>query len=498
MATAKDILKIAQAEIGVKESPANSNNVKYNTWYYGKVVNGSAYPWCAAFVSWVFSQVDPSLIKKSVSCMEIGNWFKKNGQWKTSNPQVGDVVFFKYDRNSRWTNHVGIIEKVNADGSIVTIEGNTSVTSDDNGGSVMRRTRKTNIVGYGTPKYNADINTTPTSSNLKGIDVSGYNKITDYQAVKNDGVQFAILKIIRKDLNLDKLFETHLNGFNKVGLPVIAVYNYSYATTVAKAKMDAAKVVKYLMKHNMPTSTTVYMDVEDKCQQGLGQLLIDMINAYQEVIEGAGYRFGLYTGLSFYKSYIKPYKSSLKCTIEWIARYKKGYTPMPFAENPEESSKPDIGTPIEGYQYTSSGVVNGIQGNVDLNILYNTTPLPSSTSLVKNVVRVNTILNVRNAPNGTKVGSLTNGTEVDILDYKNGWFKIGADRWISATYVSNTIGTVTASVLNIRSGAGTSHTDIGDLKNNEKVRILQELNGWYMVLAGTKFGWVSGKYIKIN
>ena len=99
MATVNDILKIAKAEIGVKESPANSNNVKYNTWYYGKSVNGSAYPWCAAFVSWVFSQVDSTLIKKSVSCMDIGNWFKSNNQWKTNNPQPGDVVFFKFNTN---------------------------------------------------------------------------------------------------------------------------------------------------------------------------------------------------------------------------------------------------------------------------------------------------------------------------------------------------------------------------------------------------------------
>lgn len=339
---------------------------------------------------------------------------------------------------------------------------------------------------------------TPTSSVLKGIDISGYNTITDYQAVKNDGVQFAILKIIRKDLNLDKLFETHLNGCNKVGINIHGVYNYSYATTVAKAKSDATTVVKYLSKYNMPKTTTVYMDVEDKCQKELGQLLIDMINAYQEVIEGAGYKFGLYTGLSFYKSYIKPYKASLKCTNEWIARYKKGATPMPFAEFPEESSKPDIGTPIEGYQYTSTGQVKGIVGNVDLNLLYSNSPTPLS-STVKNVVRVNTTLNVRNAPNGAKIGSLTNGTEVDIFDYRNGWFRIGDDKWISANYVSHTMGIVTANTLNIRSGAGTSYADIGDLKNNEKVRLLQELNGWYMVLSESgKFGWVSGKYIKIT
>lgn len=339
-----------------------------------------------------------------------------------------------------------------------------------------------------------NVNYTP--SIIKGIDVSGYNKITDYQVVKNDGVQFAILKIIRKDLNLDKLFETHLKGFNKVGLPVIAVYNYSYATSVAKARSDASIVVKYLKQFNMPKSTVVYMDVEDNCQKGLGQLLIDMINVYQEVIEKAGYKFGLYTGLSFWNSHIKSYKSSLRCNVEWIARYKKGYSPMQFAENPEESSKPNIGTPIEGYQYTSSGIVNGIQGNVDLNILYNNSTF-SSTPTIKNIVKVNITLNVRNKPNGTKIGSLKNGDEVEILDYKDNYFKIGTDKWVSADYIHNTYGVVTASTLNIRSGAGTSYTDIGDLKRNTNVRLLRESNGWYMILHDKKLGWVSSKYIDI-
>lgn len=53
--TASELIEIAASQIGTKESPANSNNVKYNTWYYGKAVSGSAYPWCAVFVCWCFA-----------------------------------------------------------------------------------------------------------------------------------------------------------------------------------------------------------------------------------------------------------------------------------------------------------------------------------------------------------------------------------------------------------------------------------------------------------
>lgn len=55
--TAAQLLAIAESQIGTKESPANSNNVKYNTWFYGHAVSGSAYPWCAVFVCWCFYQL---------------------------------------------------------------------------------------------------------------------------------------------------------------------------------------------------------------------------------------------------------------------------------------------------------------------------------------------------------------------------------------------------------------------------------------------------------
>ena len=56
MATAEKILEIARSQIGARESPANSDNVKYNTAYYGREVSGK-YTWCAVFVWWGFRVV---------------------------------------------------------------------------------------------------------------------------------------------------------------------------------------------------------------------------------------------------------------------------------------------------------------------------------------------------------------------------------------------------------------------------------------------------------
>lgn len=148
--TAKQIIDRAKNEIGVHESPPNSNNVKYNTWFYGHPVSGSAYPWCAVFISWLF-KAEQGLCKKTASCVDMLDWFEKRGQI-VKNPQAGDIVFFKFSTNNRRTNHVGLVVSVGGN-TINTIEGNTSVSNQSNGGMVMQRNRYSNIVAYARPKY---------------------------------------------------------------------------------------------------------------------------------------------------------------------------------------------------------------------------------------------------------------------------------------------------------------------------------------------------------
>ena len=76
--TIDSILAAAQKEVGNKEYPAGSNNVKYNTWFYGKEVSGAAYPWCCAFISWLFRGTN--LVKKTASCEDMYRWFKTRNQ----------------------------------------------------------------------------------------------------------------------------------------------------------------------------------------------------------------------------------------------------------------------------------------------------------------------------------------------------------------------------------------------------------------------------------
>jgi len=150
--TAKQIIDRAKAEIGTHEAPPNSNNVKYNTWYYGHPVAGPEYPWCAVFISWLF-KAEQGICPRTASCVNMLAWFEKKRQI-VNKPQAGDIVFFKYNTNNRRTNHVGLVVSVSDDGrTINTIEGNTSISSQDNGGKVMQRNRYSNIVAYARPRY---------------------------------------------------------------------------------------------------------------------------------------------------------------------------------------------------------------------------------------------------------------------------------------------------------------------------------------------------------
>lgn len=158
MTTAQEVLRAAAGEVGVRETPAGSNRVKYNTAYYGREVSGSAYPWCCAFVWWVFCQVGAGeLITKTASCTAMLNHLKGRGRLvDTPRMRPGDLVFYNWSKGPKGTvaNHIGIVEQVGSGGGFTAIEGNTAVGDDSNGGAVMRRNRRTNVVlAVARPRY---------------------------------------------------------------------------------------------------------------------------------------------------------------------------------------------------------------------------------------------------------------------------------------------------------------------------------------------------------
>ena len=134
------LIEIAESQIGVIEKP--TNEVIYNTWIYGKVVNGANYAWCGAFVSWCFDQAGLPLgnigLKRGfVGCPYAVERIAKWGKLVTI-PTEGCIVFYDWDGNGRF-DHTGIFVKDLGKGLFEAIEGNTSFKDNSNGGMVMRR-----------------------------------------------------------------------------------------------------------------------------------------------------------------------------------------------------------------------------------------------------------------------------------------------------------------------------------------------------------------------
>ena len=151
--TADRVIELARSQIGVTEYPPNSNNVIYNTWYYGHPVNGSAYPWCCTFIEWLFKS-EPNLIKRTASCSDLLKWCRANALI-VDKPQVGDLVFFNFNNPNVLAQHIGIVDKPKGAKDIYSIEGNTSEKgSQDNGGAVLRKHRTGKcIVAFARPRY---------------------------------------------------------------------------------------------------------------------------------------------------------------------------------------------------------------------------------------------------------------------------------------------------------------------------------------------------------
>ena len=164
MATARDLIDIALAELGTKEAPAGSNNVRYNTAYYGREVYdglwGTTFPWCVVFLWWVFREAGASELfyggGKTASCGTLLGYYRTRGQMVTDGEyRPGDLIFYNFTGGSD-PEHVGLCESFGG-ATVMSIEGNTGIGNDANGGAVMRRSRTPGqIVGAARPRYEED------------------------------------------------------------------------------------------------------------------------------------------------------------------------------------------------------------------------------------------------------------------------------------------------------------------------------------------------------
>lgn len=218
MTTAKQVLKVAQGQIGYKESPANSNKTKY-----GKAFGLNGQPWCAEFLWWCFQQAGggklfPHNANAAYAQDEIvskcgGKWIMKKAYNNTTKKnhlskfKPGDIVTFDFGRNNGYRQHIGIIKSISGNYAIC-IEGNTSKSgSQSNGGMVVEQRRiYSSICAVARPKYSGS-----SSDKLEPLDVDGelgYNtnsRLQRWLGVSEDGIiGKQTVKALQKKIGMPK------------------------------------------------------------------------------------------------------------------------------------------------------------------------------------------------------------------------------------------------------------------------------------------------------
>lgn len=190
-----------------------------------------------------------------------------------------------------------------------------------------------------------------------GIDVSKYQGKVDWQKVKKAGVQFAMIRagFGRFPSQKDECFEENYKNATAAGVPVGA-YHYSYAKSAADAKEEARVFLSWLAGKQF--SYPVAYDIEEKAQADLGKAAVsDIIRAFCEAVEAAGYYVCIYANKFFLDNYVDD--DCKKRYDVWVAQWA--------AKNTYEGS-------YGMWQYSSTGTVDGIDGRVDLDNAYKDYP----------------------------------------------------------------------------------------------------------------------------
>ena len=201
-----------------------------------------------------------------------------------------------------------------------------------------------NLTGYVSASY---ITLSPIE---KGIDVSKWNGTIDWKKVKADGIDYVIIRGGFGNATVDPQFESYIQGASDAGLK-IGVYWFSYATSVTKAKEEAAKCLETIAPYRDKITYPVFYDFEYDSVDYAKKLGITitkdlsskMADEFLTAIKNAGYITGIYTNKDFGDKYF--YEDMLFANNLWIAQYSSACT---------------YNRPYMMWQYTDKGTINGI------------------------------------------------------------------------------------------------------------------------------------------
>lgn len=201
----------------------------------------------------------------------------------------------------------------------------------------------------------------------KLIDISKHNGVIDFKKVKADGISGVIIRAGSGMNNIDYKFKANIEGAIKAGLE-IGIYWFSYAYNQAMALKEAEYCIAAIKPYKSKISLPVFFDWEYDSMDYAHKYgvypnksrITTMTKVFCQKVKAAGYKAGYYLNLDYERNYYDT--AQLKVFYKWFARYTS-----------IEQSYCDV------WQYSSSGRVDGISGNVDMDYLINDKILKTST-----------------------------------------------------------------------------------------------------------------------
>ena len=206
---------------------------------------------------------------------------------------------------------------------------------------------------------NTDLEFASASGTL-GIDVSRWNETIDWERVKEDGIEFAIIRCGYRGassgaLVLDPMYEDNMKGAIEAGIPV-GVYFFTQATSEVEAIEEASMVISLIEDYDV--DYPVFLDSESAGGNGRADGLdvderVKYHRAFLETIASAGYETGIYASRNWLNGQLDMTQLSRYKT--WLAEY---------------ADVPTYDQYFDMWQYTSKGTVDGIATRVDLDVSY--------------------------------------------------------------------------------------------------------------------------------
>ena len=202
-------------------------------------------------------------------------------------------------------------------------------------------------------------------SKITCVDISEFQQGINFNKMKNDGIKAVIIRAGygRESSQKDSMFESHYRNAKSADMK-IGVYWYSYADSVSDAEKEAKTCLECIK--NKSIDMPIYYDLEDYSMVKLGKTkLTEIAEKFCETIKRNNYKAGVYANLNWFNNYLDYKKLKAKYSI-WLAQY---------------NDKAEIDCDI--WQNSSSGRVNGYNGRLDTNVIYNDNILGKSDTKVE-------------------------------------------------------------------------------------------------------------------